>query len=147
MVQQISALTNPALPEDEADHVDLRSSALSEVSDWSPHVSRRPSSFLPRQSFLTSLGIRQLYSSLRQDELAEWVECLLTNSRLLHSVTVCLQHRAPARKNASKGGRARRSSRSSRVSCRAQLSFRGPVHIPYRDASDFSQCDARTRHF
>jgi cyclic beta-1,2-glucan synthetase len=88
VVQQISALTNPALPADEADHLDLRSSALSEVSDWSPRVSRKPSSFLPRQSFLTSLGIRQLYSSLRQDELAEWVECLLTNSRLLHSVTI-----------------------------------------------------------
>ena len=88
VVQQISALTNPALPEDEADSVDLRSSALSEISDWSPEISRRASSFLPRQSFLTSLGIRQLYSSLRQDELAEWVECLLTNSRLLHSVTI-----------------------------------------------------------
>lgn len=58
VVQQISALTNPALPEDEADNVDLRSSALSEISDWSPEISRRPSSFLPRQSFLTSLGIR-----------------------------------------------------------------------------------------
>jgi hypothetical protein len=88
VVRQISALTDPALPEDEADNADLRSYALSEISDWSPEISRRPSSFLPRQSFLTSLGIRQLYSGLRQDELAEWVECLLTNSRLLHSVTV-----------------------------------------------------------
>ena len=36
---------------------------------------------------MTSLGIRQLFGGLRQDSRAEWVECLLTNSRLLHSVT------------------------------------------------------------
>jgi cyclic beta-1,2-glucan synthetase len=87
VVQQISALTSPASAERQVDNADLRSRALSEVSDWSAQISRKPSSFLPRQSFLTSLGIRQLYSSLRQDDRAEWVECLLTNSRLLHSVT------------------------------------------------------------
>jgi hypothetical protein len=87
VVQQISALTSPASAERQPDSADLRSRALSEVSDWSPEISRRPSSFLPRQSFLTSLGIRQLYGGLRQDDRAEWVECLLTNSRLLRSVT------------------------------------------------------------
>ena len=87
VVQQISALTSPAAVERQPDKVDLRSRALSEVSDWSSELSRKPSSFLPRQSFLTSLGIRQLYGGLRQDDRAEWVECLLTNSRLLHSVT------------------------------------------------------------
>ena len=87
VVQQISALTSPTLAERQPDNVDLRSRALSEVADWSSEVSRGASTFLPRQSFLTSLGIRQLYGGLRQDDRAEWVECLLTNSRLLHSVT------------------------------------------------------------
>jgi cyclic beta-1,2-glucan synthetase len=87
VVQQISALTTPSSAERQTDNVDLRSSAASEVSDWSPEINRTPSSFLPRQSFLTSLGIRQLFGGLRQDSRAEWVECLLTNSRLLHSVT------------------------------------------------------------
>jgi cyclic beta-1,2-glucan synthetase len=87
VVQQISALTTPASAQPQTDNVDLRSRAVSEVSDWSPQISRTPSSFLPRQSFLTSLGIRQLFGGLRQDGRADWVECLLTNSRLLHSVT------------------------------------------------------------
>jgi cyclic beta-1,2-glucan glucanotransferase len=87
VVQQISALTSPTTAERQPDKVDLRSRALCEVADWSEQVHRGASSFLPRQSFLTSLGIRQLYGGLRQDDRAEWVECLLTNSRLLHSVT------------------------------------------------------------
>jgi cyclic beta-1,2-glucan synthetase len=87
VVQQISALTTPASAERQPDNVDLRSRAFSEVSDWSPQTNRTPSSFLPRQSFLTSLGIRQLYGGLRQDGRADWAECLLTNGRLLHSVT------------------------------------------------------------
>jgi hypothetical protein len=91
VVQQISALTSPSSAEresePEAEKIDLRSRAFSEVADWSPLANRRPSSFLPRQSFLTALGIRQLYSALRQNDRAEWVECLLTNSRFLHSVT------------------------------------------------------------
>lgn len=87
VVQQISALTSPASAERQPDDLDLRSRALSEVSDWSTQISRKSSSFLPRQSFLTSLGIHQLYGGLRHDDRAEWVECLLTNSRLLHSVT------------------------------------------------------------
>src|SRR6202790_60546 len=90
VVQQISALTNPNSAETEsaeAQKIDLRSRALSEVADWSSEINRKPSSFLPRQSFLTALGIRQLYGGLRQNDRAEWVECLLTNSRLLHSVT------------------------------------------------------------
>ena len=87
VVQQISALTTPAPAERQPDNVDLRGIAASEVADWSAEISRTPSSFLPRQSFLTSLGIRQLFGGLRQDSRAEWVECLLTNSRLLHSVT------------------------------------------------------------
>jgi len=87
VVQQISALTSPAAAERQPDNVDLRSRALCEVADWSEQIHRGASSFLPRQSFLTSLGIRQLYGGLRQDDRAEWVECLLTNSRLLHSVT------------------------------------------------------------
>ena len=87
VVQQISALTSPTAAERQHNNVDVRSRALAEVSDWSPQINRRPSSFLPRQSFLTSLGIRQLYGGLRHDDRAEWVECLLTNSRLLHSVT------------------------------------------------------------
>lgn len=87
VVQQISALTTPTSVEEQPENADLRSRALSEVSDWSPESSRRPSSFLPRQSFLTFLGIRQLFGGLRQDSRVEWVEYLLTNSRLLHSVT------------------------------------------------------------
>ena len=87
VVQQISALTSPTSAERQTDDLDLRSQALSEVSDWSPQISRASSSFLPRQSFLTSLGIRQLFGGLRQDDRAEWVEYLLTNSRLLLSVT------------------------------------------------------------
>lgn len=87
VVQQISALTRPVSADRQPDNVDLRSRATSEVSDWSAQPNRAPSSFLPRQSFLTSLGIRQLYSGLRQDDRSDWVECLLTNSRLLHSVT------------------------------------------------------------
>jgi cyclic beta-1,2-glucan glucanotransferase len=87
VVQQISALTTPSPAERQPDSADLRSTAVAEVSDWSAEISRTPSSFLPRQSFLTSLGIRQLFGGLRQDSRAEWVECLLTNSRLLHSVT------------------------------------------------------------
>ena len=91
VVQQISALTSPSSAEresePEAEKIDLRSRAFSEVADWSPQANRKPSSFLPRQSFLTALGIRQLYSALRQNDRAEWVECLLTNSRFLHSVT------------------------------------------------------------
>ncbi len=86
VVQQISALTTPISAE-QPENADLRSRALSEVSDWSPESSRKPSSFLPRQSFLTVLGIRQLFGGLRQDSRAEWVEYLLTNSRLLRSVT------------------------------------------------------------
>jgi len=86
VLQQISALTSPTSGE-RPDNVDLRGNALSEVSDWSSQINRKPSSFLPRQSFLTSLRIRQLYGGLRQDDRAEWVECLLSNSRLLHSVT------------------------------------------------------------
>ena len=90
-VQQISALTSPSSAARESEHdaekIDLRSRASSEVGDWSPQINRKPSSFLPRQSFLTALGIRQLFGGLRQNEPAEWVECLLTNSRLLHSVT------------------------------------------------------------
>jgi hypothetical protein len=85
VVQHISALTSPTSAERQPDNVDLRSRASSEVSDWSPQISRTPSSFLPRQSFLTSLGIRQLYGGLRQDDRAEWVECLLTNGRLLRT--------------------------------------------------------------
>ena len=91
VVQQISALTRPTSAECESERevekTDLRSRAFSEVSDWSSQINRNPSSFLPRQSFLTSLGIRQLYGGLRQDDRAEWVESLLSNSRLLHSVT------------------------------------------------------------
>src|ERR1700752_2918959 len=87
VVQQISALTTPTSVEQQPENADLRSRALSEVSDWSPESSRKPSSFLPRQSFLTVLGIRQLFGGLRQDSRAEWVEYLLTNSRLLRSVT------------------------------------------------------------
>ena len=77
VLQQISALTSPTSGE-RPDNVDLRGNALSEVSDWSSQINRKPSSFLPRQSFLTSLGIRQLYGGLRQDDRAEWVECLLS---------------------------------------------------------------------
>ncbi len=95
VVQQISALASPTSAERqtdtstdrEAQELDLRSRALSEVSDWSRHFSKTPSSFLPRQSFLTALGIRQLYRGLRQDTRAEWMEYLLTNGRLLHGVT------------------------------------------------------------
>ena len=95
VVQQITALTNPASAErltelsadGEAEKLDLRSRAFSEVLAWSVQTRKRPSSFLPRQSFLTSLGIRQLYSGLRQDSRVEWMESLLTNARLLHSVT------------------------------------------------------------
>ena len=91
VVQQISALTSPSSAEresePEAEKIDLGSRAFSEVADWSPQANRKPSSFLPRQSFLTALGIRQLYTALRQNDRAEWVECLLTNSRFLHSVT------------------------------------------------------------
>ncbi len=78
VVQQISALTNPnsaGTESAEAQKIDLRSRALSEVADWSSEVNRKPSSFLPRQSFLTALGIRQLYGGLRQNDRAEWVEC------------------------------------------------------------------------
>jgi cyclic beta-1,2-glucan synthetase len=87
VVQQISALTTPNPTERQPDNFDLRTRAISEVSDWFAQPSRAPSGFLPRQTFLTALGIRQLYNRLRQDERAEWVECLLSNSRLLHSVT------------------------------------------------------------
>jgi cyclic beta-1,2-glucan synthetase len=87
VVEQISALTSPTTAERQPDNVDVRSRALCEVADWSEQVHRGSSSFLSRQGFLTSLGIRQLYGGLRQDDRAEWVECLLTNSRLLHSVT------------------------------------------------------------
>ena len=87
VVQQISAFTTPNPTERPLDNFDLKSRAISEVSDWSAQPNTASSGFLPRQSFLTSLGIRQLYSSLRHDDRAEWVECLLTNSRLLHSVT------------------------------------------------------------
>src|SRR5487761_458760 len=94
-VQQISALTSPAsgerqtqtLADRDAEKLDLQSRALAEVSDWSGLISTTPSTFLPRQSFLTALGIRQLYSGLRQDSRVEWMEYLLTNGRLLHSVT------------------------------------------------------------
>jgi cyclic beta-1,2-glucan glucanotransferase len=91
VAQQISALTSPASADHESERevqeTDLRSRAFSEVADWSSQVNRQASSFLPRQSFLTSLGIRQLYGGLRRNDRAEWVECLLTNSRLLRSVT------------------------------------------------------------
>src|SRR5690348_17029598 len=87
VVQQISALTSSTATERQPDNVDLRTRALAEVSDWSLQETRTSSGFLPRQSFLTSLGIRQLYGGFRQQDRAEWVESLLTNSRLLHSVT------------------------------------------------------------
>ena len=94
-VQQISALTGPAsaerqnqtLADRDAEKLDLQSRALAEVSDWSGPMNPTTSSFLPRQTFLTSLGIRQLYSGLRQDSRVEWMEDLLTNGRLLHNVT------------------------------------------------------------
>jgi len=94
-VQQISALTSPSsaerqnqtLADRHAEKLDLQSRALAEVSDWSGPMTPAPSSFLPRQTFLTSLGIRQLYSGLRQDSRVEWMEDLLTNGRLLHNVT------------------------------------------------------------
>lgn len=88
LVSQISALSRPNTAEGEANEHGLRASALSEVSDWAPEVTRKKSRFLARQSFLISLGIRQLYGSLSRDDRPEWVECLVTNSRLLHSVMV-----------------------------------------------------------
>jgi len=94
-VQHISALTSPAsaerqnqtLADRNAEKLDLQSRALAEVSDWSGPNHSTPSSFLPRQSFLTALGIRQLFGGLRQNRRVEWTEYLLTNGRLLHSVT------------------------------------------------------------